>query len=309
MARRQQKVTVDGHRLTLTNLDKVLYPETGTTKGEVLDYCAEIAPHLIRHARNRIATRKRWVDGVGTREHPEESFFEKNLPESAPSWIRSRSIRHSTGRKRYPLVNDPATLTYLTQMAALEIHVPQWTVRPGAKDPGTVDSEARYPDRMVFDLDPGHGRGLADCIEVAQLVRERLDGMDLEAYPVTSGSSGVHLYAPLDGSANSRHISDVAHELARSLESDHGNLIVSSMKKDLRENKVFIDWSQNSAAKTTVTPYSLRGRVTPTVAAPRSWDEFDDPTTVEQVRFDEVLDRVGDLGDLLDPLAEVIDRG
>ena len=233
-------------------------------------------------------------------------FFEKNLPESAPSWIRSRAIRHSTGTKRYPLVNDLATLTYLTQMAALEIHVPQWTVRAGAKDPGTIDSETRFPDRMVFDLDPGPGRGLADCIEVAQLVRELLEGMGLDAYPVTSGSKGVHLYAPLDGSVSSQQVSDVAHELARSLEADHKDLIVSAMKKTLRENKVLIDWSQNSAAKTTVAPYSLRGRFTPMVAAPRSWDEFDDPAAVEQVRFEEVLDRVDDFGDLLEPLAEAV---
>ena len=306
MARHEQKVTVEGHRLALSNLDKVLYPETETTKGEILDYCATIAPHLIRHARDRIATRKRWVDGVGTPDDPGDVFFEKNLPESAPSWIRSRAIRHSTGTKRYPLVNDLATLTYLTQMAALEIHVPQWTVRAGAKDPGTIDSESRYPDRMVFDLDPGPGRELADCIEVAQLVRELLEGMGLDAYPVTSGSKGVHLYAPLDGSVSSQRVSDVAHELARSLEADHKDLIVSAMKKTLREKKVLIDWSQNSAAKTTVAPYSLRGRFTPMVAAPRSWDEFDDPAAVEQVRFEEVLDRVDDLGDLLEPLAEAV---
>ena len=306
MARREQKVTVEGHRLTLSNLDKVLYPETGTTKGEILDYCATIAPHLIRHARDRIATRKRWVDGVGTPDDPGDVFFEKNLPESAPSWIRTRAIRHSTGTKRYPLVNDLATLTYLTQMAALEIHVPQWRVSAGSKDPGTIDSENRYPDRMVFDLDPGPGRELADCIEVAQLVRELLEGMGLDAYPVTSGSKGVHLYAPLDGSASSQEVSDVAHELARTLEADHKDLIVSAMKKALRENKVLIDWSQNSASKTTVAPYSLRGRFTPMVAAPRSWDEFEDPATVEQVRFEEVLDRVDDLGDLLEPLAEAV---
>ncbi|MGO2860733.1 MAG: ATP-dependent DNA ligase [Brevibacterium sp.] len=304
MTSRKQRVSVDGHRLSLSNLDKVLYPETGTTKGEVLDYFAQIAPCLIRHARDRIATRKRWVDGVGTRDDPGEVFFEKDLPDSAPKWMPSRSIRHSTGSKRYPLVNDLATLTYLAQMASLEIHIPQWRVSRGAKDPGTVTSESRYPDRMVFDLDPGAGRGLADCVEVAQLVRELLEGMDLEVFPVTSGSKGIHLYAPLDGSATSQEVSDVAHELARSLESDHEKLIVSAMKKSLRENKVLIDWSQNSAAKTTVAPYSLRGRFAPTVAAPRSWDELDDPSSVEQLRFDEVLERVEEFGDLLEPLAE-----
>ena len=304
MSDHEQKVTVDGHRLTLTNLDKVYYPETGTTKGEVLDYFARIAPHLIRHSHDRIATRKRWVDGVGSPQKPGNVFFEKGLPESAPSWIVSRSIRHSTGTKRYPLVQDRATLSYLAQLASLEIHVPQWRVSAGSTDPGTIESTTRRPDRMVFDLDPGPGRGLPDCIEVAQLVRGLLSGMGLEVYPVTSGSKGIHLYSPLDGSNTSQQISDVAHELARILEADHKGLIVSEMKKTLRENKVLIDWSQNSAAKTTVAPYSLRGRFTPTVAAPRTWKEFDDPATVEQLRFEEVLDRVDDLGDLLEPLAK-----
>lgn len=304
MSRDEQKVTVDGHRLTLTNLEKVFYPETGTTKGEVLDYYARISEHLIRHAHDRIATRKRWVDGVGTPQKPGDVFFEKNLPESAPSWITSRSIRHSTGSKRYPLVQDRATLTYLAQMASLEIHIPQWQVAKGSSDPGTIDSMTRHPDRMVFDLDPGQGRGLTDCIEVAQLVRELLNGMGLDSYPVTSGSKGIHLYAPLDASASSQQISDVAHELARSLEADHQDLIVSAMKKSLRENKVLIDWSQNSAAKTTVAPYSLRGRFTPTVAAPRTWDELDDPSGVDQLRFEEVLERIEDLDDLLEPLAK-----
>ncbi|MGO2377730.1 ATP-dependent DNA ligase [Brevibacterium aurantiacum] len=304
MSGHEQKVTVDGHRLTLTNLDKVFYPETGTTKGEVLDYYARIHEHLIRHAHDRIATRKRWVDGVGTPKKPGKVFFEKNLPESAPSWIACRSIRHSTGSKSYPLVQDRATLTYLAQMASLEIHIPQWQVAKGSSDPGTIDSTSRHPDRMVFDLDPGPGRGLADCVEVAQLVRELLTGMNLDVYPVTSGSKGIHLYAPLDATATSQQISDVAHELARSLESDHKDLVVSAMKKTLRENKVLIDWSQNSAAKTTVAPYSLRGRFTPTVAAPRTWDELDDPDTIEQLRFEVVLDRIDDLGDLLEPLAQ-----
>jgi bifunctional non-homologous end joining protein LigD len=133
---------------------------------------------------------------------------------------------------------------------------------------------------------------------------ELLDGMGLDVFPVTSGSKGVHLYAPLDGTATSQEISDVAHELARSLEADHKDLIVSAMKKTLRENRVLIDWSQNSAAKTTVAPYSLRGRLAPTVAAPRTWAEFDDPTTVEQLRFEEVLDRLDDDGDLLESLTE-----
>src|SRR5699024_654295 len=135
------------------------------------------------------------------------------------------------------------------------------------------------------------------------LIRELLSGMGLDAYPLTSGSKGVHLYAPLDGSATSQQISDVAHELARSLESDHPELIVSAMKKSLRKNKVSIDWSQNSAAKTTIAPYSLRRTFTPTEATPRTWDEFDRHEDVEQLRFEEVLERVEDIGDLLEPIA------
>ena len=226
MARNEQQVSIDGHRLKLTSLDKVYYPETGTTKGEVLDYYARIAPYLIRHARDRIATRKRWVDGVGTPDKPGNVFFEKDLPEGAPSWIPSRAINHSTGTKHYPLIQDQATLMYLAQMASLELHIPQWRVLPGSSDPGTITSETRYPDRMVFDLDPGEGRELADCVEVAHLVRELLNGMGLEVFPLTSGSKGVHLYAPLDGSSTSQQVSDVAHELARTLESDHPKLIV-----------------------------------------------------------------------------------
>ncbi|HEY4558677.1 MAG TPA: non-homologous end-joining DNA ligase, partial [Enteractinococcus sp.] len=241
---------------------------------------------------------------VGTPEHPGKVFFEKDLPEGAPSWIPSRAIKHSTGTKHYPLIQDQATLTYLAQMGSIEIHIPQWRVLKGSADPGTITSETRYPDRMVFDLDPGEGRGLADCVEVAHLVRELLNGMGLEVFPLTSGSKGVHLYAPLDGSSTSQEVSDVAHELARSLEADHPDLIVSAMKKKLRKNKVFIDWSQNSASKTTVAPYSMRGRFFPTVATPRTWEEFEDPTKVEHLRFEEVLERVEELGDLLEPLAE-----
>lgn len=304
MSRDEQKVSIDGHRLTLTNLDKVYYPQSGTTKGEVLDYYARIAPIFIRHAADRIATRKRWVDGVGTPEKPGQVFFEKDLPDHAPDWIEAREIEHSTGTKRYPLVQDQATLTYLAQLGSLEIHIPQWRVLSAGSDPRTITSDSRYPDRMVFDLDPGEGRGLADCVEVAHLVRELLNGMGLDAYPLTSGSKGVHMYAPLDGSATSQQVSDVAKELARSLEADHPELIVSKMKKKLRKNKVFIDWSQNSASKTTVAPYSLRGRFLPTVAAPRTWDELADPATVEHLRFEEVLERLEDLGDLLEPLAQ-----
>ena len=294
MAADDQTVTIDGHRLKLTNLDKVLYPETGTTKADVLDYYARVAEVLIPHASNRPATRKRWVHGVGTDDEPGEMFFQKNLDErSTPQWVRRREIQHSDHVNTYPLVNDLATLTWLGQIAALEIHVPQWQFgRTGAR---------KNPDRLVLDLDPGPGAGLEQCAEVARFARAILEDMGLHPMPVTSGSKGIHLYAALDGKQTSDQISDVAHELARALEADHADLVVSDMKKTLRDGKVLVDWSQNNGNKTTITPYSLRGRSHPTVAAPRTWEEIDSPA-LAQLSYSEVIKRVADIGD---PLAEL----
>ena len=176
MASSEQYVSVDGHRVKLTNLDKVLYPETGTTKGEVIDYYARIAPVLLPHAANRPATRKRWVHGVGTDDKPGEMFFQKNLDAGTPKWVRRRGIQHKSGENIYPLVNDLATLTWLAQIAALEIHVPQWQFgRTGVQ---------KNPDRLVLDLDPGPGAGLQECAEVARYARAILQGMGLDPMPV-----------------------------------------------------------------------------------------------------------------------------
>lgn len=289
----EQVVAVGGHRLKLTNLDKVLYPETGTTKAEVLDYYTRIADVLIPHARNRPVTRKRWVEGVGTDTKPGTVFFEKNLPDSAPSWISRRDIQHSDHVNSYPLVNDLATLAWMAQQAALELHVPQWRFGKGGA--------RQNPDRLVLDLDPGDGAGLPECVEVAKLVRAILTGMGIESFPVTSGSKGIHLYAPLDGEQTSEQVSSVAHELARALEADHPDLVVSDMKKTLRAGKVLLDWSQNNGNKTTIVPYSLRGRMRPTVAAPRTWAELLKPG-LRQLEMHEVLDRVAKKGD---PAAEL----
>lgn len=294
MASHDETVSIEGRRLTLTNLDKVLYPSTGTTKRDVLAYYAEIGNVMIPHLANRPATRKRWVHGVGTVDAPGEMFFQKNLDDSTPSWVKRRTIQHSTRSTEYPLVNDLATLVWLAQIAALELHVPQWQFgRTGAQ---------RNPDRLVLDLDPGTGAGLTECAEVARSVRDILAGMGLTAMPVTSGSKGIHLYAALDGSQTADQVSAVAHELARALEADRPDLVVSDMKKSLRDGKVLVDWSQNSAAKTTVAPYSLRGRFEPTVAAPRSWRELSSKT-LAQLDFREVLRRVRKNGDPLAVLA------
>jgi bifunctional non-homologous end joining protein LigD len=289
----EQFVSVGGHRLRLTNLDKVMYPETGTTKGEVIDYYSRVAEHLIPHAADRPATRKRWVNGVGTADKPGQMFFEKNMPDGAPDWVKVRTIQHKDHVNEYPIVNDLATLVWIAQQAALEIHVPQWRFgRNGAR---------KNPDRMVLDLDPGEGAGLPECVEVAKLVRGILRGMGLDPMPVTSGSKGIHLYAALDGSQSSDQVSAVAKELARALEADHPDLVVSDMKKAVRGGKVLLDWSQNNGAKTTIVPYSLRGRAHPTVAAPRTWAELSRPG-LRQLTFDEVLARLKKKGD---PLADL----
>ncbi|WP_255771464.1 ATP-dependent DNA ligase [Pseudarthrobacter sulfonivorans] len=269
MAGPKERVRVAGRELTLTNLDKIIYPETGTTKADVLAYYSAVAHVLIPAAANRPATRKRWVNGVGTAEKPGEVFFQKNLEDSAPGWLPRAAITHKERTIYYPLVNDPATLTWFGQINSLEIHVPQWQ----------VDSHGNQlnPDRLVLDLDPGDGAGLAECAEVAFLARTILQDVGLDPVPVTSGSKGIHLYAGLDGSQTSDQISAFAHELARALETDHPDLAVSDMKKTLRTGKVLVDWSQNSAAKTTIVPYSLRGRPHPMVAAPRTWRELRSP--------------------------------
>ncbi|MDF9750157.1 ATP-dependent DNA ligase [Arthrobacter sp. ES3-54] len=279
----KERVRVDGRELVLTNLEKIMYPETGTTKADVLAYYAAVAPVLIPASRNRPATRKRWVHGVGTADAPGEMFFQKNLDHSTPGWVPRAAITHKDRTIQYPLVNDPATLTWLAQIAALEIHVPQWRV--------DSHGNALPPDRLVLDLDPGEGAGLAECVEVARLARTILQDVGLDPVPVTSGSKGIHLYAPLDGAQSSDQISDFARELARSLEADHPDLAVSDMKKTLRTGKVLVDWSQNNAAKTTIVPYSLRGRLRPTVAAPRTWRELSAPS-LHHLDFQEVMKRV-----------------
>jgi bifunctional non-homologous end joining protein LigD len=289
----REVVTVGGRRVTLTHLDKVMYPETGTTKADILGYYAGVADELIRHARDRPATRKRWVHGVGTGEEPGQVFFQKNLGDGTPDWVERRELPHSTRVTVYPLVNDLPTLTWLAQIGTLEVHVPQWRF-DGAGQPDN-------PDRLVLDLDPGDGVGLAECAQVARWARALLQDMGLDPMPVTSGSKGIHLYAALDGTSTSDQVSDVAHELARALEADHPNEVLSAMTRSLRPGKVFVDWSQNNANKTTIAPYSLRGQLRPLVAAPRTWRELETPG-LEQLDYRQVQKR---LERRRDPLAEV----
>ena len=261
------ELAVGGETVHLSNPGKVVYQETGTTKNDVALYYLHVAPVLVPWAGNRPATRKRWVDGVGTLASPAKSFFQRNLDAATPDWVSRHKMHHKDHDITYPLINDARTLVWLAQVMALEIHVPQWQfARNGA--PG-------HPDRMVLDLDldPGEGAGLAECAGVALLARDVLVRHGLEAVPVTSGSKGIHLYAGLDGKRTSTQTAALAHEVALGLEHDHPHRVVSRMGKDLRRGKVFIDWSQNWQAKTTIVPYSLRGRAIPTVAAPRTWEE------------------------------------
>lgn len=293
MAGREQVVDVDGRRVQISSLDKVLYPATGTTKGEVIAYYSAVAKTMLPYCENRPATRKRWPHGVGE-DGLGEFFYQKDVGQGAPSWVATGRIHHREHINTYPLVNDAATLVWLAQLAALEIHVPQWQFdRSGIR---------QNPDRLVFDLDPGEGVSLVECASVAELVRTILTDMGLAAVPVTSGSKGIHLYSALDRSLTSEQASDVARQLARALEADHPDLVTSAMRRDLRPGKVFIDWSQNNAAKTTIAPYSLRGRMRPTVAAPRTWRELAS-SKLRQLEFHEVLARVEKRGD---PLSELL---
>lgn len=295
MAGTEVHVDVEGRTLRLTNLEKVLYPNTGTTKGEVLHYYAQIAPVLLPHLADRAVTRIRWPNGV-----QQGSFFEKNAPAGTPSWVRIVSVPTTGGRGAktdelvFPVVDDLATLTWLANLAALELHVHQWTV--------TKRGRIRRPDRMVIDLDPGEPAGLPECCEVALVVRDLLAERGLVGRPVLSGSKGVHIYASLPGTADADEVVDDAHALADEVAERLPGLISLTMAKSRRGGRVYLDWSQNSASKTTVSPYSLRGRERPWVAAPITWDEVaegaEDPLALEQLTFAQVLDRVAEHGDL-----------
>lgn len=284
-----QVVDVGGRPVRLTSLDKVLYPATGTTKAEVIDYLARVAQPLLAHLQDRPVTRIRWPQGVSS-----ASFFEKNAPRGMPGWVRTVSVASSDGPITFPLMDDVASLVWAANLSALELHVPQWTVgrRGGVRD----------PNRLVIDLDPGAPAGLAECSAVAHLVRERLADDGLSAFPVTSGSKGMQLYAPVSGRQGADVLRAYASRLAESLAREHRDLVVAKMTKSLRPGKVLLDWSQNTAAKTTISPYSLRGREHPDVAAPRHWDELDEDLT--QLSYSAVVERLDAEGDLLEPLLE-----
>ena len=278
-------VDVEGRTLKLTNLEKVLYP-SGFTKGQVVDYYSRIAPVLLPHLEDRALTRKRYPNGTEG-----QMFFEKNRPQGTPPWVRTVRLPAPGSTKNrdeidYVVCDDLATLVWTANLAALELHAHQWKV--GRKT----------PDLLVFDLDPGPPATVVECCRVALLLREELS--DLELFPKTSGNKGMQLVAR----APVRDTSAFAKEVAERMERKHPDLVVSSMTKAVRPGKVFIDWSQNNPAKTTVTVYSLRAVGEPRVSTPVTWDEVEACTKASDLVFqsEDVLFRVEELGDLFAPL-------
>jgi bifunctional non-homologous end joining protein LigD len=289
------QTTVDGRVLSLSNLDKVLYPKSGFTKSQVLDYYARVADVMLPHLQNRPVTFKRFPNGVDGM-----SFYEKHSPKGAPEWVHTISVPSKDGSHEpidYTEVHDRPTLLWAANLAALEFHVPLWRVAKGKPIPAP-------PDQMVFDLDPGPGTTIVECCQVAQWIAKRLQ---TDVFAKTSGSKGLQLYTRLSRRSWEK-ATEEAHDLARAVEGDHPERVVSVMRKELRTNKVFIDWSQNVAAKTTVAVYSLRAREEPTASTPVTWAEVAKCAKSANpllMRFeaDDVVKRVEKLGDLMAPLA------
>jgi len=287
------EVEVEGKRLRLSNLDKVLYPEVGFTKGQVIDFYTRAAPWLLPHLRGRALTLKRYPNGVEG-----GHFYEKQRPSHAPEWVRSEAISAGDRMIDFVLCDDLPTLVWLANLADLELH-PSLAL---AEDPDS-------PTVVAFDLDPGPPAGLFECCGVALLLRDLLAQLELECYPKTSGSKGMQIYVPLNTPTEYHATKPFAHGIARLLESKNGDSITSVMKKTDRSGKVFIDWSQNDRHKTTVGPYSLRARERPTVSAPLDWGEVEEVAGGADpggLAFDsaQVLERLADRGDLFAPVAE-----
>lgn len=261
-------VEIEGQTLRLTNLDKVLYPG-GFTKGQVIDYYVRIAPRMLPHLSGRNVTMVRWPDGVNG-----EHFFAKSVPSHAPPWIERVKLKDNT----YIVCRDVATLVFMANLAALELHVPMHRIADGSED----------PDDLVVDLDPGPGTDIGTCCEVALLVRDFLSPLGLDTRAKTSGSKGMQIYAKVPTGmsySGPGGTTEFAKRLAEGMEAAHPNLVVSRMTKELRQDKVLIDWSQNVRAKTTVCVWSLRGRDEPTVSTPVSWAEVESSVGTQALRF------------------------
>ncbi len=278
-------VEIEGRRLALSNLDKVLYPETGTTKAEVIDYYARIAPTMVPHLEDRGVTLRRFPNGVDA-----SSFFEKRCPSHRPDWLGTRlGPGDSSGPIHYCCLDSAPALVWAANMAALEIHAPM------------ARSDIETPTMVVFDLDPGEPATIEQCADVALDIRHVLDSFGLVGVPKTSGSKGMQVYVPLNTpGATHEAASAFALAVAQLLERARPDDVLSNMKRSLRKGKVFVDWSQNSRHKTTIAPYALRARPRPTVSTPVSWDEVADAAGGGPLSFEaaEVVDRVAEHGDL-----------
>ena len=286
MAEQRVEVGVEGRRLSLSNLTKVMYPEVGFTKGEVIDYYTSVAQAVLPHLRDRPLTLKRYPNGVEG-----QYFYEKNCPSHAPEWVR----REEVSGIAYCVCDDLPTLVWLANLADLELH-------PSLSLTDDIDR----PTVMAFDLDPGAPAALAECCEVAVVLRDALKQIGLDSYAKTSGSKGLQVYVPLNTEVDYDHgTKRLSQALARHLEAQHPKLIVSSQRKELRKGKVLIDWSQNDEHKTTVAVYSLRARERPTVSTPLLWEEVEsaDPGSLVFEAAD-VLERVAEHGDLFAPVVE-----
>ncbi len=281
---------VAGRTLKVTNLDKVLYPMVGFTKAKVIEYYVSVAPVMLTHIANRGVTFKRWPDGVAT-----EPFFNKRAPEHRPSWIETCRGPGDKGKGiDYPMLNEVASLAWSANLAALEIHSPMARC-----------ADIESPTILVFDLDPGDPASIIECCQVALSIRSVLASVELDAFGKTSGSKGLQLYVPLNTPHTHQHAQDFALAVAQLLEQQQPTLVTSNMTRSVRSGKVFIDWSQNTRHKTTIAPYSLRGKDRPTVSTPVTWDEISDCADGEWLGFeaDEALARVDELGDIFEPVA------
>ncbi|MCQ4079980.1 non-homologous end-joining DNA ligase [Streptomyces sp. RB6PN25] len=287
----RQAVEIDGHRLVLTHLDRLLFPATGHTKAHLLHYYAQIAAVMVVHTAGRPASFVRAPEG------PEgQSWVAKNPPPGTPEWITVAEVPGREGPARHVVVDSPAAVVAMANLGAFEMHVPQWTTEGGPE----------LHDRLVLDLDPGDGVDIVACCRVAHRLRQLLADDGLVAYPVVSGGKGLHLYVPLCP-APSADVTGYAKALATRLRAERPDQVVVTMVRAARTGRVLIDWSQNSSAKTTAAPYTLRIRERrPSVAAPLTWDEVDSCTDPREPQFspEQVVERVSDHGDLLAGLAD-----
>jgi bifunctional non-homologous end joining protein LigD len=285
-------VEIQGRHLKLSNLDKVLYPATGFTKGQVIDYYAHIGPVLVSHLAGRPLTLKRYPNGVDS-----DYFFEKNASAHRPDWIKTAPIWSEGNRRNvnYILADDLPTVIWMANLAAIELH-------PSLSLAKNIDC----PTMMVFDLDPGPPANIVQCAQVGLWLREIFEHFGLQSFPKTSGSKGLQIYVPLNTPTSYEDTKPFAHALARLLEDQHRELVVSDMKKEVRKGKVLVDWSQNDEHKTTIAVYSLRAREHPTVSTPVKWEEVEQLLKKEDpgllvFEAGQVLKRVGKMGDLFEP--------